>query len=496
MLSLENTYAKLPEAFFEKINPEPVKKAELVKINYDLIDELGLDKKFFKSKEAVEILAGNKILASSEPIAQAYAGHQFGHFVPQFGDGRAVLLGEFIDKSGARRDMQLKGSGQTRFSRAGDGRAAIGPMLREYIISEALHHLGIPSTRSLSIVKTGEKVYRERPLDGAILCRVASSHIRVGTFEYFVARGDNESLKTLTDYVIDRHYLEIEKDENKYFNLIKAVAEKQASLVSKWMNFGFIHGVMNTDNMSISGESIDFGPCAFMNFYNPATVFSSIDHYGRYAYANQGHIAKWNINCFASTLLNLLAPDENTAKNLVMEAIEFFQDKFAKSLRTGILEKLGLKEDSDENRKLLLQLFELMEMERADFTLSFRYLSDICEELAQNPKLEEAKSKKKFCDLFENDEQAQNWLQNWSSELDLNQAEAISQSMSKVNPLFIARNHNVEKAIEHARRENDFSEFEKLISILSKPYEKQNNYIDYSLPPESKEENYQTFCGT
>ena len=232
MLSLENTYAKLPEAFFEKINPEPVKKAELVKINYDLIDELGLDKKFFKSKEAVEILAGNKILASSEPIAQAYAGHQFGHFVPQLGDGRAVLLGEFIDKSGARRDMQLKGSGQTRFSRAGDGRAAIGPMLREYIISEALHHLGIPSTRSLSIVKTGEKVYRERPLDGAILCRVASSHIRVGTFEYFVARGDNESLKTLTDYVIDRHYLEIEKDENKYFNLIKAVAEKEASLVS------------------------------------------------------------------------------------------------------------------------------------------------------------------------------------------------------------------------------------------------------------------------
>ena len=387
--AFDNSYARLPERFYARLDPTPVARPRLIKINAALAGELGLDPDLLASPPGVEILAGNRIAQGSLPIALAYAGHQFGNFVPQLGDGRAVLLGEVVDRHGNRRDIQLKGSGPTPFSRRGDGRAALGPVLREYIISEAMTALGIPTTRSLAAVTTGEPVMRETVLPGAVLTRVASSHIRVGTFQFFAARGDLEALRLLADHVIARHYPEARDDAQPYRALFDGVIARQAELVAKWMLVGFIHGVMNTDNCSIAGETIDYGPCAFMDAYNPKTVFSSIDHGGRYAYGNQARICHWNLARFGETLLPLLADDNDKALAIANESLGVFQDRYAQALMAGMRRKLGLFSEHEDDAALAQDLLNAMTDAEADFTQTFRALDpetdDVARPLFSNP---------------------------------------------------------------------------------------------------------------
>ncbi len=489
LVKFNNSYIKLPEKFYGKVLPEKVPEAKLIKFNSKLAEDLELNIEDLSEDDLTEYFSGNRIFDGSEPIALAYAGHQFGHFVPQLGDGRAILLGEVLSTKLGRRDIQLKGSGQTQFSRAGDGKAAIGPVLREYLVSEAMHALGVPTTRSLSAVSTGEDVYRETILPGAILTRVASSHIRVGTFEYFAAREDLESIEVLVDYVIDRHYPEIKDLSNKYLALLEAVGEKQAELVSSWMSLGFIHGVMNTDNMSIAGETIDYGPCAFMEFYNPATVFSSIDHYGRYAYANQGFIAQWNLSCLANTLLGFIDADRETAIEQVQDLLAKFKESFSTKLRAKLLAKIGIINEEDGDRELLQDFLELLQEDKVDFTLAFRYLASA---------LEDDSGKNNFVDLFGKlasglDE----WFSKWQQRLKDSEQdfESIKKSMNTVNPIYIPRNHKVEEALASAQS-GDFSLFEKMNEILSNPYEEQVGAEEYSLPNKDKSFQYRTFCGT
>src|ERR1700712_2025548 len=377
----DNSYTALPENFFARVAPTPVVAPRLIKLNRPLAVHLGLDPDWLASPEGVEILSGKRVPDGADPIAMAYAGHQFGHFSPQLGDGRAILLGEVIDADGIRRDIQLKGSGPTPFSRRGDGRAALGPVLREYIVSETMAALGIPTTRSLAAVVTGESVMRETPLPGAVLTRVASSHIRVGTFQFFAARGDTEGVRRLADHVIDRHYPYIAKAERRYRALLDAVIARQAELVARWLLVGFIHGVMNTDNTSISGETIDYGPCAFMDAYDPATVFSSIDEQGRYAYGNQPQITLWNLTRFAETLLPLLSDDQEKAIADAQESLGDFAEKFNTAYQAGLRAKLGLFTERDGDPALAQDLLDAMAKNQADFTLTFRRLS----EAAQDP---------------------------------------------------------------------------------------------------------------
>ena len=372
----DNSYAQLPDRFFERTDPSPVSAPRLIRINRPLALELNLDPEWLESAAGIEMLAGNRFPDSAQPIALAYAGHQFGGFVPQLGDGRALLIGEVIDAHGMRRDIQLKGSGPTRFSRNGDGRAALGPVLREYIVSEAMAALGIPTTRTLAAVLTGDPVFREKRLPGAILARVAASHVRIGTFQFFAARGDVEGLKALSDHVIGRHFPELAKRDQPYLALLEAVISRQAELVARWMLVGFIHGVMNTDNMSISGETIDYGPCAFMDEYDPAAVFSSIDAQGRYAFANQPRIAVWNLTRLAETLLPLLHEDEDEAIRRAEEALRTFQPVHDATLHRGFRRKLGLFAEEDSDIALVGDLLARMARNRADFTLTFRGLAD------------------------------------------------------------------------------------------------------------------------
>ena len=372
----DNSYARLPARLYARLDPTPVAAPRLVRVNAGLADSLGLDPEELASREGVEILAGNRIPDGAAPIALAYAGHQFGHFVPQLGDGRAILLGEIVGPDGVRRDIQLKGSGRTPFSRDGDGRAALGPVLREYIVSEAMAALGVPTTRALAAVTTGEPVRRETMLPGAVLTRVAASHIRVGTFQYLAARGDAETLRLLADHVIARHYPEAETAEQPYRALLDAVVARQADLVARWMLIGFIHGVMNTDNTSVAGETIDYGPCAFMDAYDPATVFSSIDHPGRYAYGNQPSIALWNLTRFAETLLPLLAEDEDQAVAAAKESLGSFAPRFQAAYLGGLQRKIGLATDREGDAALAQDLLERMAKNGADFTLTFRRLCD------------------------------------------------------------------------------------------------------------------------
>lgn len=480
----DNSYARLPERLHARLDPTPVASPGLIRVNRELAAELGLDADALAASP--DILAGNRVPAGAAPLAQAYAGHQFGNFVPQLGDGRAILLGEVIDREGRRRDIQLKGSGPTPFSRNGDGRAALGPVLREFIVSEAMHALGIPTTRALAAVTTGEFVRRDRMLPGAVLTRVAASHIRVGTFQFFAVRGDLEALRLLVDHVIARHYPDLAGVENPALALLGAVAERQASLVARWMHVGFIHGVMNTDNVTVSGETIDFGPCAFMEAFDVNTVFSSIDQQGRYAFGNQGGIANWNIARFAETLLPLIDADEDRAVAAATEVVRDFGARFRDHWLGGMRAKLGLATAGDDDLALVQALLAAMQQNGADYTLTFRRLAGLLDGGA-GPR-----------DLFIDPTAFDAWAEGWHARLAREEkpADATAAAMRATNPAFIPRNHRVEQAIVAAERGGDFAPFERLMAILARPFDDQPDAADFAEPAPPGEEVRQTFCGT
>jgi uncharacterized protein YdiU (UPF0061 family) len=475
-----NSFVDLPGHFYAHQAPAPVAAPRLVMFNTALAAVLGLD---MDAAEAARVFAGNELPAGARPIAMAYAGHQFGGFVPQLGDGRAILLGEVIGQDGKRRDIQLKGAGRTPFSRGGDGRAALGPVLREYLMSEAMHALGIPTTRALAAVTTGEIVRRDRALPGAVFTRVSASNIRVGTFQYFAARGDEDALRRLADYVIARHYPHLREEANPYLSLLKAVVETQASLIARWMRIGFIHGVMNTDNMAVSGETIDYGPCAFMDKYDPGTVFSSIDHAGRYAYGNQPGIAQWNVTRFAETLLPLLDANEQRGIAMATEVIHGFADLFADFWLAGMRRKLGLQTARDEDRALVQDLLDMMQQDEVDFTLLFRGL---CEDSAR------------AAALFKNPARFNAWAAAWRRRLALETPDVSARAamMRAANPAYIPRNHMVEQALAAAVEQADFGPFHELYNVLQTPFEEQPGRDLYAAPPLPGELIYQTFCGT
>jgi len=475
----DNTYSKLPDPFKEEINPIPVKNPELVILNKDLSKELNLDFSNLDNKKISELFSGNSLPLGASSIAQAYAGHQFGHFT-MLGDGRAVLIGEHLSKRKERYDIQFKGSGKTAFSRNGDGRAALGPMLREYIISEAMYNLNIPTTRSLAVVKTGEEVVRETPLHGAILTRVASSHIRVGTFQYIAAREKKGELEILLNYVIKRHYPNIQNSKEKALDLLKIVLEKQIDLVINWMRVGFIHGVMNTDNMSIFGETIDYGPCAFMDTYDPKTVFSSIDQMGRYAYCNQPVITKWNLSRFAECLIPLIDKDQTKSIELATEIINSFEKRYEEKWLNMMRDKLGLFGVDDKDKSLILDLLTWMHQKKLDYTNTFCHLMNFQIEKKEN---------------FE-DNDFLNWKKRWQDRLkdNNNNPEKYQKLMRSVNPLIIPRNHIVEDVLNEANNGNT-KPLKKFLEILNKPYSDQKDLIDFQNPSISNEK-YQTFCGT
>lgn len=485
----DNSYAQLPDRFHARLPPTPVRAPRLVRLNAPLAEELGLDPASIDPDAAAAVFSGSRVPEGADPIAMAYAGHQFGHFVPQLGDGRAILLGEVIDRQGRRRDIQLKGAGRTPFSRNGDGRAALGPVLREYIVSEAMHALGIPTTRTLAAATTGEHVYREDVLPGAVLTRVAASHVRVGTFEYFAARGDADAVRRLADHVIDRHYPEARDAGQPYLALLEAVVERQAALVAGWMRVGFIHGVMNTDNTSISGETIDYGPCAFMDAYDPATVFSSIDRAGRYAFANQPPVAQWNLARLAETLLSLIDPEPERALEPARAAIDTFPGRFERHWMSGMRRKLGLSTDEPGDRALVDGLLDAMHAGGADFTLTFRRLRDAA---ADPERHAGARTLFPAPDLYDA------WASRWRDRLgrDPQDPGRRAEAMRRANPAFIARNHRVERALEAAVEHGDFAPFEELLAVVSNPYEDQPGRAEYAQPPQPGERVLQTFCGT
>jgi uncharacterized protein YdiU (UPF0061 family) len=485
----DNSYARLPDRFFARVEPTPVAAPRLVRVNRELAVELGLDPDRLAGPEGVEILAGRRVPQGAEPIAMAYAGHQFGQFVPQLGDGRAILLGEVVARDGTRRDIQLKGSGPTPYSRRVDGRAALGPVLREYLVSEAMAALGIPTTRTLAAVQTGETVARETFLPGAVLTRVASSHVRIGTFEFFAVRRDSEGLRLLADHVIARHYPQAADAERPYRALLDEVIARQARLVAQWLLVGFIHGVMNTDNMSIAGETIDYGPCAFMDAYDPATVFSSIDAYGRYAYGNQPRIALWNLARLAECLVPLLGANEDEAVAEAQAALEAFGPRFEATYHAGLRDKLGLSGEGDGDRELAQDLLEMMAKNQADFTLTFRRLCDAAADSAGDASVREL-----FADPGAYDAWAARWRRRLALEPQTRQARRAA--MRSVNPAFIPRNHRVEAVIEAAVARKDFAPFEELLGVVTKPYEDQPGLAHYADPPEPHERVLQTFCGT
>jgi len=484
----DHSYGRQLPAFCLSCDPAVFPKPALLRFNKSLAEELGLDCEMSESQVA-RIFSGNELPADAQPIAQAYAGHQFGNFVPQLGDGRALLLGEVIDGSGQRRDIAFKGSGPTPFARGGDGKAAVGPVLREYLIGEAMHALGIPTTRALAAVATGETVYRTSPLPGAVLTRVAASHIRVGTFEFFAARRQFNQVRKLADYVIQRHYPELAEEEDRYLALIHSVADRQAALIARWMTVGFIHGVMNTDNMAIAGETIDYGPCAFMESYDPATVFSSIDHAGRYAYGNQPIIARWNLARFAETLLPVIDPDSpELLVDPAMQIINDFIPHYEAHWLSGMRAKLGLPEtsnDEDEDRLLVEQWLDLLQQHEVDFTLACRRLADAAE--GNHESLE-------F--LCPSRDALQPWLQRWNQCITQPNPKT-AEAMRAVNPIYIPRNHLVEEALEAASEQGDLTSFEKLLNAIEHPFEERPGHEHYSTPaPQQFTSCYKTFCGT
>ncbi len=478
VFSFDNTYARDLEGFYARSNAERVPAPKLIKLNQALAKELGLDT--LNSQSAADIFSGNEAPQGAEVLAQAYAGHQFGNFVPQLGDGRALLLGELIDTSGNRRDIQLKGSGRTPFSRGGDGKAAIGPVLREYLMGEAMHALGIPTTRALAAVSTGQPVFRERPLPGAVLTRVAASHIRVGTFQFFASRGDYSKVKQLADYTIARHDPALATTPNPYLAFLNAVCDRQAALIASWMHVGFIHGVMNTDNMAISGETIDYGPCAFMDRYSPRTVFSSIDHQGRYAYGNQPIIARWNLARLAETLLPLISTDESTAVAEATAAVNSFTDRYDEYWLQGMRTKLGLADPPHpEDLNLANGFLSAMDSQSVDYTLAFRALAQAA--LGDDGKIRI---------LFEDPAPYDVWAEQWRNR------KPDATTILKSNPLYVPRNHMVEAALTAATEQNDLAPFETLLEVLSLPFTERPGFDAYTKPAALDAEPYRTFCGT
>lgn len=483
----DNSYHSLPGQFHAKVLPTPVSAPRLIAFNECLCLELGLSPERLLERGAA-FFSGNQIPEGATPIAQAYAGHQFGNFVPQLGDGRAILLGEILTPGGMRRDIQLKGAGPTPFSRRGDGRAGMGPVLREYLVSEAMHALGIPTTRALAAVSTGDPVFREETLPGAILTRVAASHIRVGTFEYFAAQSDDTSVETLARHVIERHYPECRDAEHPFQRLLESVAKRQAALVSRWMQVGFIHGVMNTDNMTVSGETIDYGPCAFMDAYHPQTVYSAIDRGGRYAFSNQPKILQWNLARFAETLLPFLGPTPEEALEFANAVIHRIPSVFEEFRLAGMRAKLGLSSAQEEDVELIENLLRLMQDGEADHTLTFRHLC----EAAEKPEREAS-----VTSLFKDPEALAHWMAAWKERLRLEQGSAGERAaaMRLVNPALIPRNHRVAQALAAAEK-GDFAVFERLNAALKNPYETPEGAEDFMLPPEPHEKVQRTFCGT
>ena len=480
--NFDNSYLKLPDIFYRQLPPVPVRTPQLVIFNDSLAEQLGLDPQNLNTPQGAEILAGNLLPPGAAPLAQAYAGHQFGGFT-MLGDGRAILLGEQITPGGERVDIQLKGSGQTPFSRRGDGRAALGPMLREYLISEAMFALGIPTSRSLAVVATGEPVRRETLLPGAILTRVAASHLRVGTFEYAARRGSTADVKILADYAIWRHYPDVARQDNPYLALLETAIARQAELVARWLLVGFIHGVMNTDNVAIAGETIDYGPCAFMDAYNPATVFSSIDHQGRYAFANQPPITQWNLTRFAETLLPLLDKQQESAIEMAQQALDSFSDKFRRTWLQGMRKKLGLMDEQEDDVALIDDLLAIMQRLRADYSNSFRDLAG--EELTDNE--------------LHRDGAFQDWRKRWQWRLEQQgqSFNTVKKIMDRNNPAVIPRNHRVEEALAAAEKDGNLQPLEHLLRVLATPYTDLDAAdLAYREPPPPSQRVYQTFCGT
>ena len=477
---LEHSYAQLPPVFFSQVRPTAVASPKVVLLNRTLAEELGLDSLALNRPENAGWFTGNTLPPGASPLAQAYAGHQFGNFV-MLGDGRAILLGEQVTPSGDRFDIQLKGPGRTRFSRGGDGRAALGPMLREFIVSEAMHALGIPTTRSLAVATTGELVYRESALPGAILTRVASSHLRVGTFEFAAALGDLENLRALGDYTIRRHYPELLGEEQRYAGLLREILKRQAALIARWQHVGFVHGVMNTDNMALSGETIDYGPCAFMEAYHPATVFSSIDHNGRYAYANQPGIAHWNLSRLASAMLPLFHEEDEKALDLANEVLATFPAKFQAEWMREFRAKLGLFNEEPGDAELGEELLAVMQEQKLDFTNTFR---DLSQGSIQGPAAA--------------DERFQLWQRRWKDRLrrQSQNPEEAQALMRRHNPAVIPRNHKVEEALAAATEQGELNLVMKLIDVLAQPFAYERELSEYSNPSPGCDGRYQTFCGT
>ncbi|MEO6716709.1 MAG: protein adenylyltransferase SelO [Novosphingobium sp.] len=488
-LPFDNTYARLPERFFARVHPAKFPAPQLIKLNRELAALLQLNVDWLESDEGIGFLCGQTIVGGSDPIASAYAGHQFGNFVPQLGDGRAILLGEVLARDGKRYDIQLKGAGRTPFSRGGDGRAAVGPVLREYIVSEFMAAVGIPTTRSLAALLTGEPVFRDNALPGAVLVRVASSHIRVGTFQFFAARADIDGLKALADYVIARHYPEAAQAEQPYRGLLDGVISAQAVLIAQWLLVGFIHGVMNTDNVSIAGDTIDYGPCAFMDSYDPATVYSSIDRMGRYAYGNQAQIGLWNLTRFAETLLPLLSADEKTAIATAEEALAGFGPQFTQAHLEGTKRKLGIASSSDVDVATVTRIFTSMAENQVDYTLFFRRLGS-----AVRPGDGDQAIRSLFVDPTAGDAVLAIW-RGLIAQDPRRPAERRS-AMDAVNPAYIPRNHRVEEALKAAAENQDYGPFEELALVLSRPFEPQPAFARYAEPPLEHERVRATFCGT
>ena len=481
-MKLSNSYIGLPEEFFQSVDPEPVKAPALLAFNDDLAEHLNID---LSEEDKVNFFSGNRIPSDSIPIALNYAGHQFGNFVHQLGDGRAVLLGEIRDKKNTV-DLQLKGSGPTIYSRQGDGRSALGPVLREYILSEAMHHLNIPTTRALAAISTGEYVARDEFEPGGILTRVAKSHLRVGTFEYFASRQQYEDLKILADFAIQRHYPHIREASNHYLELLKEVAKNQSVLVSKWMSVGFIHGVMNTDNFTISGETLDYGPCAFLDEYHPGKVFSSIDQEGRYAFGNQPSIAAWNLASLAGCLIAFIDKDSDKANEMATEVLDNFSIETNQRILNLMCKKIGLDGESKINQDILKKLLKIMMNNESDFTIAFRSISNL---LRNDPK--------NFLNEFKKDKEITIWLESWKKAIH-NESEDVNQlavELDKLNPIYIPRNHQVQQTIEMAY-EGDFSKFWEMLEIIKRPFDENEKYSEYEKRPLEDQKVRKTFCGT
>ncbi len=486
----DNSYARLPQQFYSCQLPEAVSAPGLIRVNHALAGYLGFDPHWLESAAGVELIAGNYIPTGAQPLATAYAGHQFGGWNPQMGDGRAVLLGEVIATDGKRHDIQLKGSGRTAWSRNGDGRSPLGPVLREYIVSEAMAVLAVPTTRALAAATSGEWVRREERLPGAVLVRVARSHIRIGTFQYFASRQDHGALRALVEHVIQRHYPGAAQAENPVRAMLDGIVARQATLIARWQSLGFVHGVMNTDNILVSGETIDYGPCAFMDAFDAAAVFSSIDQSGRYAYRNQPHIAHWNLSMLAQALLPMLHEDHDQAISTGQAAIDVFPDLYMAAYQQEMRRKLGLTTEQKDDNALIQDLLELMQEHQTDFTLAFRRLSDLAD--PENSTANHVSS------IFEFPAAFNPWLEHWRSRTgsEPQPAKARQLAMYSINPAFIPRNHLLEEAIAAAVSRQDFSDFHALADVLARPFEFDAERQRHALPPRPEQIVRQTFCGT